>query len=282
MNTPIDQIDTNAEGNQMGLCAQTNIMWEKLTVDENLTYIGRIKGLTEQQISDQKNLLIQTLELEPYQDKLAMDLSGGNKRKLCCAISLMANPKVEFLDEPTSGVDPIARRSLFRLLKNLKQSSIMLTTHRMDEAEGLCDTIAIMINGKFVCYGSPGHLKQKYGQGYEILIRVTQEQRENAIRDFLYNLPFCKMLPSPNVVNENTHLQEISYNVDLNSFGVNTNDQIRRLSMLFMQMNKMQDEKKVHDFSITRSSLEQVFIHFARFQLNPGMTFEQIGLNINN
>ena len=71
----------------------------------------------------------------------------------------MANPKVEFLDEPTAGVDPIARRSLFKLLKNLKQSSIMLTTHRMDEAEGLCDTIAIMINSKFVCYGSPGHLK---------------------------------------------------------------------------------------------------------------------------
>jgi ATP-binding cassette subfamily A (ABC1) protein 3 len=81
-------------------------------------------------------------------------------------MSLVANPKVEFLDEPTTGVDPIARRSLFKILKHLKQSSIMLTTHRMDEAEALCDSIAIMINGSFVCYGSPGHLKQKYGSGY--------------------------------------------------------------------------------------------------------------------
>jgi ATP-binding cassette subfamily A (ABC1) protein 3 len=94
--------------------------------------------------------------------------SGGNKRKLCCAVSLMANPKVEFLDEPTAGVDPIARRSLFKILKHLKHSSILLTTHRMDETEALCITLAILINGSFVCYGSPGLLKSKYGQGYQI------------------------------------------------------------------------------------------------------------------
>jgi len=82
----------------------------------------------------------------------------------------MANPKAEFLDEPTTGVDPIARRSLFKMLKHLKGSSIMLTTHRMDEAEALCDTIAIMINGKFVCFGSPSHLKAKYGQGYQLTV----------------------------------------------------------------------------------------------------------------
>ena len=101
--------------------------------------------------------------MTPFAKTKAADLSGGNKRKLCCAMSLMANPRIEFLDEPTTGVDPIARRSLFKMLKHLKKSSIMLTTHRMDEAEALCDVIAIMINGRFVCYGSPSHLKQKYG-----------------------------------------------------------------------------------------------------------------------
>ena len=75
---------------------------------------------------------------------------------------------MEFLDEPTTGVDPVSRRSLFKLLKHLKESGIMLTTHRMDEAEALCDRIAIMINGRFVCIGSPGHLKQKYGNGYQL------------------------------------------------------------------------------------------------------------------
>ena len=101
---------------------------------------------------------------------MAENLSGGNKRKLICAMSLVGCPVVEFLDEPTTGVDPVSRRSLFKMLKGLPNSSLILTTHRMDEAESLCDNIAIMINGRFVCYGSPGHLKSNYGQGYSISI----------------------------------------------------------------------------------------------------------------
>ena len=102
---------------------------------------------------------MRTLDLTQYATIKGGDLSGGNKRKLCCAMSLMANPKIKFLDEPTTGVDPIARRSLFKMLKHLKNSSIMLSTHKMNEAEALCDVLAIMINGKFVCLGSPSHLK---------------------------------------------------------------------------------------------------------------------------
>jgi ATP-binding cassette subfamily A (ABC1) protein 3 len=68
-----------------------------------------------------------------------MNLSGGNKRKLVCAMSLVACPACEFLDEPTTGVDPVSRRSLFKMLKRLTDTSLVLTTHRMDEAESLCD-----------------------------------------------------------------------------------------------------------------------------------------------
>jgi ATP-binding cassette, subfamily A (ABC1), member 3 len=93
----------------------------------------------------------------------------------------LANPAVEFLDEPTTGVDPISRRSLFKMLKHLKDSSIMLTTHRMDEAEALCDKIAIMINGRFVCIGSPGHLKQKYGDGYSLTVTVGRGQNAQTV-----------------------------------------------------------------------------------------------------
>ncbi len=85
-------------------------------------------------------------------------------------------PKVEFLDEPTTGVDPISRRSLLRMVKQLGNSSVLLSTHRMDEAEQLCDNIAIMINGKMICYGSPSYLKKVYGQGYTLHIRQTLYQ----------------------------------------------------------------------------------------------------------
>lgn len=81
-------------------------------------------------------------------------------------MSLIGNPTIEFMDEPTTGVDPVSCRSLFKMLKNLEDSSMILTTHRMDEAESLCDNLVIMINGRFVCYGSPGQIKSKYGSGY--------------------------------------------------------------------------------------------------------------------
>ena len=104
-----------------------------------------------------------TLELTYFKDTVATNLSGGNKRKLCCAMSLIMCPRVEFLDEPTTGVDPVSRRALVRMVKKMKMSSVLLTTHRMDEAEQLCDKIAILINGKFVVYGTPSYLKTKYG-----------------------------------------------------------------------------------------------------------------------
>merc|ERR1712166_1671831 len=117
------------------------------------------------------HLIKETLDLNSFSKTRAMNLSGGNKRKLCCAMSLMGCPSLEFLDEPTTGVDPVSRRSLFSMLKSLKNSSLILTTHRMDEAESLCDNIAIMINGLFVAYGSPAHLKATYGGGYSILVK---------------------------------------------------------------------------------------------------------------
>ena len=98
-------------------------------------------------------------------------------------MSLVANPKCEFLDEPTTGVDPVSRRSLFSMLKNLNNTSLILTTHRMDEAESLCDNIVIMINGRFVVMGSPGYLKDQYGKGYIINMRPIVP--ENQIDEYL-------------------------------------------------------------------------------------------------
>lgn len=99
-------------------------------------------------------------------------------------MSLIGYPEIEFLDEPTTGVDPVSCRSLFRMLKGLKGSSMVLTTHRMDEAESLCDNIAIMINGRFVCYGSPGHLKSTYGKGYTVMLKYDAAN-EHDIDSFL-------------------------------------------------------------------------------------------------
>jgi ATP-binding cassette subfamily A (ABC1) protein 3 len=168
LNTELDNIDVGSQGYMMGMCPQFNTIWSCLSVDQSISFIGEIKGLSAEDIEFQKKFIKETLDLGAYSDTRAANLSGGNKRKLICAMSLVGCPKVEFLDEPTTGVDPVSRRSLFKMLKSLKDSSMILTTHRMDEAESLCDNIAIMINGRFVCYGSTGHLKNTYGQGYSI------------------------------------------------------------------------------------------------------------------
>jgi len=137
LNTDLDNI--NVGSHQMGMVPQFNTIWNVLSVDQSIAFIGEIKGLSKEDIEFQKEFIKETLDLGPYSDTRAMNLSGGNKRKLICAMSLVACPKVEFMDEPTTGVDPVSRRSLFKMLKSLQNSSMILTTHRMDEAELMCD-----------------------------------------------------------------------------------------------------------------------------------------------
>jgi len=128
-----------AMGKFFGQCNQENLIWESLTVDESMNFIASLKGIEGERRERVKRLVMETLELNFFKNTIAANLSGGNKRKLCCAQALMLCPKVLFLDEPTSGVDPVSRRSLNRMVKKMNMASVLLTTHRMDEAEQLCD-----------------------------------------------------------------------------------------------------------------------------------------------
>jgi len=105
--------------------------------------------------------------LKKYQNKIASSYSGGNKRKLQVAIALIGNPPVIFLDEPSTGMDPEARRFMWNIISRIstfrKYSSVILTTHSMEEAEGLCERIAIQVNGRLECIGPVQKLKNKFG-----------------------------------------------------------------------------------------------------------------------
>ena len=109
-------------------------------------------------------------------------LSGGNKRKLSVAISLLCCPPIILLDEPATGIDPEARRSMWSIIhrmSTLGNSAVIMSTHSMDEAETLCKKMGIMINGEFACYGKPNEIKEKYGKGYEISIRIKPNNNRN-------------------------------------------------------------------------------------------------------
>lgn len=113
-----------------------------------------------------------------YTNAQAGQLSGGNKRKLQCAIALIGNPPIVLLDEPSTGVDPQAKRFMWTIISNIstlrKKSTVILTTHSMEEAEALCTKIGIMVDGQFKCYGSSQHIKDKYGMGFEIEVKIKQ------------------------------------------------------------------------------------------------------------
>ena len=120
------------------------------------------------------------MQLQKYADYRPTKLSGGNKRKLCTALALIGNPSLQFFDEPSSGMDPLARKGLWRCLKlnkELRDGGVVFTTHSLPEAESLCDKIGILVNGEFKCFGSVQHLKQKYSEGYRLTVqkRITSD-----------------------------------------------------------------------------------------------------------
>lgn len=138
---------------------QETAIARKLTVEENIDFYAKLSGQTKEQISSTKRYLYNTLGLDEVAKKKASKLSGGWQRKLSIALALVSNPKVLFLDEPTLGLDVIARRELWNTIKQLKgKMTIVLTTHYMEEAEELSDRIGILKDGKLMFVGSKQEL----------------------------------------------------------------------------------------------------------------------------
>ena len=138
--------------NMMAVCPQFDILWDNLTVREHLYIAARLQNVPKSEINQRIQTLVYDVGLTEKIDKYSKTLSGGQKRKLSVAMSLIGNSKVVFLDEPTSGMDPYSRRMIWNLLRNYREDRvIILTTHFMDEADLLGDRIGIM-SGKNECW----------------------------------------------------------------------------------------------------------------------------------
>ena len=131
----------------------------KLTVEENIVFYAKLSGQSKEEIEESKKYVYETFGLDTVKNKKANKLSGGWQRKLSIALALISKPKILFLDEPTLGLDVIARRELWQTIKNLKKNmTIILTTHYMEEAEALSDRIGILKDGKLLFVGSKKEL----------------------------------------------------------------------------------------------------------------------------
>uniref|UniRef100_A0A3Q2E3Z0 ATP-binding cassette, sub-family A (ABC1), member 5 n=1 Tax=Cyprinodon variegatus TaxID=28743 RepID=A0A3Q2E3Z0_CYPVA len=156
----------------VGYCPQVNPLWPRITLQEHLEIYAAIKGLKGHEVPG----IIKALELKEHLDKPAKSLSAGLKRKLCFALSMIGNPQIVLLDEPSSGMDPKSKqrmRAMRAAFRNHQRGAI-LTTHYMEEAEAVCDRVAIMVSGQ-LCIGTIQHLKAKFGQGYSLEVKLREE-----------------------------------------------------------------------------------------------------------
>ena len=144
---------------------QETAVARKLTVRENIELFARLSGQTKEETEETKRQIYADFGLGRVANKKAAELSGGWQRKLSIALALVTNPKLLFLDEPTLGLDVIARRELWRVIEDLKgKMTIILTTHYMEEAEALSDRIGIMKDGKLLFVGTKEALYEKTGK----------------------------------------------------------------------------------------------------------------------
>jgi len=258
---------------RQGVCTQDNILWEELTGEEHIKFFGKLKGLSGAALESEVKTCLEEVSLYKFRKRKAGAYSGGMKRRLSVACSLIGSPKVVYLDEPSTGLDPASKRKLWDVVANAKgDKSIVLTTHSMEEADNLCDRLAVMSHGKLQCIGTSLTLKRRYGIGYTFSVMVSRDKLigkyaawsdEDAtsvpllLRDFLK-----KIFPQSKV---------LSYFNGKIKLEVPREDVV--LSTVF---EKMEDENAKHvigvvDWAIVETNLEEVFLKLCREAAKKGL-----------
>lgn len=164
----------------IGYCPQFDALLDELTGRETLRIFCMMRGIAPHKIEVLSLKLAKEFNFIKHIDKQVKQYSGGNKRKLSTAIALIGSPTVVYLDEPTTGMDPGAKRHLWGVMSRYRSAgkSIVLTSHSMEECEALCTRLAIMVNGEFKCLGSTQHLKNKFSKGYLLIIQMSNRNTE--------------------------------------------------------------------------------------------------------
>jgi len=166
---------------RIGYCPQFDALLEDLTGRQVLRIFCLLRGYRYEKIKSVSEELAKSFGFMKHIDKRIQTYSGGNKRKLSTAIATLGAPSVIYLDEPTTGMDPAARRQLWNMVCRIRDSgkSIVLTSHSMEECEALCTRVAIMVNGEFKCIGSTQHLKNKFSKGLILKIKVGRNDKDH-------------------------------------------------------------------------------------------------------
>ncbi|XP_057526866.1 ABC transporter A family member 7-like [Amaranthus tricolor] len=234
----------------MGVCPQHDLLWETLTGREHLFFYGRLKNLKGSALKQAVEQSLKDVNLYHggVADKPAGKYSGGMKRRLSVAISLIGDPKVVYMDEPSTGLDPASRNNLWNIVKQAKQDrAIILTTHSMEEAEVLCDRIGIFVDGGLQCIGGPKQLKGRYGGSF-VFTMTTSAEYDTEVENMVKGL-------APNA-------QKIYHISGTQKFEIPKHEV--RISDVFKAVEKAKQRFTVQAWGIADTTLEDVFIKVAR------------------
>eukprot|EP00066_Takifugu_rubripes_P008866 XP_003975387.1 PREDICTED: retinal-specific ATP-binding cassette transporter [Takifugu rubripes] len=239
----------------MGYCPQFDALDELLTGREHLYLYARLRGVPESEIPRVAEWGIRKLGLTEYAGCCAGTYSGGNRRKLSTAIAMIGCPALVLLDEPTTGMDPHSRRFLWNAILSIIQDgrAVVLTSHSMEECEALCTRLAIMVNGTFKCLGTIQHLKYKFGDGYIVTMKI-KAAKEGLSPDLE---PVESFMESsfPGCVQREKHYNTLQYKIASTS-----------LARIFQLVVANKDRLSIEDYSVSQTTLDQVFVNFAKQQ----------------
>ncbi|PAA89137.1 hypothetical protein BOX15_Mlig015942g2 [Macrostomum lignano] len=250
-----------ATNGAVGYCPQHNPLFDSITVMEHLEFYSRIRGVPKNVAAKQIPNLVNGLGLSEHRDKQAEQLSGGNKRRLCLAISLLGNPSLVVIDEASTGVDPEAKRLIWSAIRGMAndQRSVVVTTHSMEEVEALCSRVGIMNHGYMIAFGTIQQLRSRYGHAYtlDILLNVTSDLQPSQVRDKMRRVINAVMEKFPHCKISEELSNRVQFLVPQDSIGSSLSDALAWLT-------ENQAALSIQYFTFYQMSLDQVFVRLIK------------------
>ncbi|KAL9284230.1 ABC transporter A family member 9 [Arabidopsis thaliana] len=241
----------------IGVCPQFDILWDALSSEQHLHLFASIKGLPPASIKSVGRL--KNLKVQRGAAKVrAGSYSGGMKRRLSVAVALIGDPKLVFLDEPTTGMDPITRRHVWDIIQESKKGrAIILTTHSMEEADILSDRIGIMAKGRLRCIGTSIRLKSRFGTGFVATVSFIENKNDNNIGVGASHEPLKKFFK------EHLKVEPTEENKAFMTFVI-PHDKENLLTVFFEELQNRESEFGISDIQLGLATLEEVFLNIAR------------------
>ncbi|XP_049296749.1 phospholipid-transporting ATPase ABCA3-like [Anopheles funestus] len=251
---------------KIGYCPQFDALLEDLTGRETLRIFARLRGIPEQSIDSIADRLAVELHFAAHLDKRVQAYSGGTRRKLSTALALLGDPAIVYLDEPTTGMDPGAKRHFWNVMCRVRsegRTALVLTSHSMEECEALCSRLAIMVNGEFRCIGSAQHLKNKFSHGYFLTMklkwtgdgsRTEAERNKQAIKSFMqqtFAVGSARDGGGSGAILKEEYHNYLTYHI---------RDTGHRWSEMFGVLEAAREQLQLEDYALGQTSLEQVFL----------------------